>query len=710
MERAALAGDAAPLWRRAVGRATVRGARRTRMEWRRFSEAPMASHIRDKSAEDPAAGGNEPEPTTADPPAAPDDADPDADRRPLRATDPATTAATAGTVAISDWRLLRWMFAFLRPVTGTAFLACVFLAAWIGAEILTVRQTAHAVNTIELVRTQTTPPNVGFWRWLGGAPDAAALQHVVLLLAGFSLAMAVLSYLREVTNMKLSMYKVFYIREAVYDQLQRVGLRFHDRVSTGELINRALSDLQNVRAFINTAVLLTLEIGLIVGGYFVLLLTRAPLAAVLALVPLPFWVWYTIRFTRRIRPAQEAVMRVGDRNIQMLAENVSGVHVVRAFATEADEIRRYGRNCDRFLKRVLDRIRMYADYIPVIRAVSMASHLALFFLAGTLIIKRVLQPGDILMLGSAMGAILGRLQQVATISEQYQNALVSARRLHEVLHAPPTVAPRPDAAALPPGRGAVRFEHVTFGYDPARPVLHDLDFAVPAGALVAVVGPTGAGKTTLVQLLARFYDPQAGRILIDGVDVRNATLDSLRAQIAFVFQETYLFSDTVAANVAYGRPRVARTVIDEAVRMAQAAEFVADLPRGYDTVLGERGTTLSGGQRQRLAIARALAAGPRILILDDATASVDPETEELIHGAMRQVMRELTVFVIAHRLNTVRNADLVLVLENGRLTQLGTHAELLAADGHYRDIAAVQLYSDEERAAFRRRAGQEAPR
>jgi ATP-binding cassette subfamily B protein len=392
-----------------------------------------------------------------------------------------------------------------------------------------------------------------------------------------------------------------------------------------------------------------------------------------------------------MRPAQEAVMRVGDRNISMIAENVSGVHVVKAFATEADEIRRYGKNCDRFLKRVLDRIRMYANYIPVIRGISMASHLALFFLAGALIIKRVLQPGDILMLGSAMGAILGRLQQVATITEQYQNAIVSGRRLYEVLHAPATVELRPSAQPLPPGRGAVRFEHVTFGYHPTRPVLHDLSFDVAAGQVVALVGPTGAGKTTLVQLLARFYDPQVGRILIDGIDIRDVTLDSLRAQIAFVFQETYLFSDTVAANIAYGRPGVARGTIEEAAQMAQAAEFVDTLPKGYQTILGERGATLSGGQRQRLAIARALAAGPRILILDDATASVDPETEELIHDAMRTVMKELTVFVIAHRLNTVRTADVVLVLEHGRLTQMGTHNELLAADGHYREIAAVQL-------------------
>jgi len=599
--------------------------------------------------------------------------------------------------ALTDRYLLLWMFRFLWPVVGVAVTACVCLVLWIGAEILTVRQTAAAINAIELVRVRQTTDPPGFWAWLRGeTAEAVGLERVVLVLAGLSGAMAVLTYLREVVNTRLSMYKVFYIREAVYDQLQRVGLPFHDRVSTGELINRALSDLQNVRAFINTAVLTTLEIVLIVGGYIVLLLTRTPWAALLALAPLPVWLWYTVRFSRRLRPAQEAVMRVGDRNVALLTENVAGVHVVRAFAAEPQEIARYNRNCDRFLRRVLRRIRLFADYLPVVRGISMAAHLALFLLAGVLIIKRVLQPGDILMLGAAMGAILGRLQQVAGINEQYQNALVSARRLHEVLAARPAVPEAPDACPLPPGPGAVRFEHVTFGYDPARPVLHDISFEVPAGRTVALVGPTGAGKTTLVHLLGRFYDPQAGRILVDGTDIRTVTLASLRTQIAFVFQDTYLFSDSVAANIAYGRPGATAADVEGASRTAQAHEFVAELPRGYETVLGERGASLSGGQRQRLAIARALYSRPRILVLDDATAAVDPETEDRIHSGLRAALRDVTVFVIAHRLNTVKHADLVLVLEAGRLVQCGTHDELLQTEGYYRDIAAVQLHPDEE--------------
>jgi len=259
------------------------------------------------------------------------------------------------------------------------------------------------------------------------------------------------------------------------------------------------------------------------------------------------------------------------------------------------------------------------------------------------------------------------------------------------------VAETHGAKPLPSGTGSVRFEHVTFGYAPDKPVLREIDFEAKGNSIVAIVGPTGAGKSTLMSLIARFYDPQRGRITIDGQDIRDTTLASLRTQVAFVFQETYLFSDTVAANIAYGRPGITPGEIEAAARLAQAHEFIETMPRGYDTVLAERGSSLSGGQKQRLAIARAILTNPRILILDDATAAVDPETEDMIRRAMRFVMHGRTTFVIAHRISTVKQADLVLVVEQGRITQAGTHDELMQKDGHYAEIAAVQLYGDEER-------------
>lgn len=587
------------------------------------------------------------------------------------------------------------MFGFLKPVKRLVVVACLFLTLWTAAEVVTVRITADAVNQIKDFQFADVEDVGGFWSWLiGGSIEARTLRWFVLLLAMVTVGMGVVGYLREVASSRLSMTMVYYIREAVYDKLQRVGLGFHDSVSTGELINRALTDLQHVRMFVNNSLLLTLEIVLIVGGYEILLMLRSPWVAGLALTPIPIWVWYILRFSKKAQPALQATLESNDQNVSLITENIAGVHVVKAFATEQQEIAKYDQSCDDFLGKVLHRIRLFANFMPIMRGISTAAHLTLFLAAGILIIKGQLQAGDILMLGAAMGAILGRLQQVAMINEQYQHAIVSAKRLREILAADATAPETLDAPPLPDGPGAVRFENVTFGYDADNLVIRDVSFEVPGGSVVAIVGPTGAGKTTLVSLLSRFYDPLQGRILIDGVDIRDVSLDSLRTNVSYVFQETYLFSASVQANIAFGRPGASMDEVEEAARLAQAHDFVQDLPKGYDTTLGERGTTLSGGQRQRLAIARAIFANPRVLVLDDATAAVDPDTEQEIRKALGGVMASRTTFIIAHRISTVRNADVVLVLEDGQLTQMGTHDELLTQEGHYRQIVNLQLFGD----------------
>lgn len=592
--------------------------------------------------------------------------------------------------------LFFWMFRFLKPVKGVVFFACLWLTLGVTVEILTAKSIERAVNRIQSLAVASSSQGFWQWFWRDASAGAQSFRNVMLILCGLMLATLVLRYLKEVANTKMSMHMVYYIREAIYDKLQRVGFAFHDALSSGQLINRALSDLQNVRAFIQTAVLTTLDIVLAVGGYIILMITINPWLALLSLLPLPIWTYYILRFSRVVQPAAKSVMESEDKNVSLITEAIAGVHVIKAFATEKQETQKYDGNLETYLGRTLKRIRLFADFTPVIRTIAMASYLTLFLVAGILMIEGKVQAGGFLILGGAMGAILSRLQQVSTINEQYQNAMVSSRRLYEVLTAPPTVPEKEDAKTLPAGKGAVRFENVTFGYDPEKPVLHDISFDVPGGSIVAIVGPTGAGKSTLVNLITRFYDPQQGRILVDGIDVRDLSLSSLRSQVSFVFQETYLFSDTAAGNIAYGRPHITPEEIEAAARLAQAHEFIEALPGGYQTMLGERGSSLSGGQKQRLAIARAILTNPRILVLDDATAAIDPETEDLIRKGMRLVMKGRTTFVIAHRISTVKQADLVIVLEAGRITQMGTHDQLMAEEGHYRDIANVQLYGDED--------------
>lgn len=607
--------------------------------------------------------------------------------------------------SVSNRRLLFWMFRFLRPVRGLAVLSCLYLTVALGAEIFTLRLTGETINHIKNISMHdpTQAAGLGLWQWFFSYTnkDANELRALLTLLGIAVAGMAVLRYMREVQNNRFSMSMVFYIREAVYDKIQRVGFGFHDAISSGQLINRALSDLNNVRTFIQTSLLMTLEIILAVSGYMLLILQMSPWLALLAVVPLPIWLAYILRFSKKVQPAAKAVLESEDRTIQVLTENIAGVHVVKAFATEQQEIDKFRAATDSFQRRVLARVRMFANFQPIIRSIASASHLSLFFVAGTIIILNHhrgeihMSVGDLMILGGAMGAILARLQQVATINEQYQNAIVSARRLYEVLDAKPTVPEKPDAIALPPqGIGKVDFDNVCFGYGEGKDVLRDLCFSIPGGKIVAIVGPTGAGKSSMVNLIARFYDPRTGAIRIDGVDLRDLKLSDLRSRVSFVFQETYLFSDTVAANIAYGRPGITQGEIEAAARLAQAHEFIVAMPQGYDTLLGERGTNLSGGQRQRLAIARAIVTNPRILILDDATAAIDPETEDLIRRGMRLTLFGRTTFLIAHRISTVKSADLVLVLEHGRITQIGTHEQLMTTDGHYRDVALAQLSDD----------------
>ncbi len=613
---------------------------------------------------------------------------------------PKAAAGAASGSEATNWQLLVRMFRFLAPVKWTAIGCGVLIVAWVVLQTNQDNLNRLIINTVQDVLQKhyqgADTAQQSIWEEFRSGPLRRILD-MVLILGALVVLNGIGAYFRWVSNMKLTMDMVYHMRAAVYDRLQRVGFAFHDEHSSGQLINRALSDLQNVRQFLQMSMVGAIEIGSFVIGYNLLMLVVNPWVALLACVPIPFWIWYIMRYSKKMQPAQRAQMQAGDELVTVFTENIAGVNVVKAFATQATEIAKYNASADSYLGKVMRVVNLQRNFTPTIRGIASASHLSLFALGATLVVWGKLKVGDLLLFGTAMGTILGRLQMIPQISDQYQRAIVSARRFFEVLDAPTTLPEAEHAPELPPGPGAVEFNFVTFGYDAVKPVVRDIAFDVDGGSVVALVGPTGSGKSTIVQLLARFYDPQSGQILIDGVDIRKVTLRSLRGAIGFVFQETFLFSDTVANNIRYGQPAATLADVEAAARIAQAHEFITDMPRGYDTMLGERGASLSGGQRQRLAIARAIISNPRILVLDDALAAVDPETEHLISRALELVMVDRTVFIIAHRLSTVKAADVVIVLENGRITQAGTHQELIREPGHYRQIAEVQLaYREQE--------------
>lgn len=593
---------------------------------------------------------------------------------------------------VDSLKLLARMLKFLKPVRKIAVMAALVIVIRSLMEVLAVYFLSPAVTAIASKLTEGGDQSGGFWQWVTGPSDSARdLRSVLFLMALSQIGLGIAIYLRSVWDTKLSMNVVYHIRAAVYDRLQRAHFAYHDRMSSGPLINRAINDLQAVRVFVNMSVLSTLDILTTLSFYFGLLWLRSPGLMFAALIPIPFWSFVILWFSRRAQPLCRRQQMANDRLMTVLSENLSGIHVVKAFATEQQEITNYGRLNGRLLAKLLKTVQLQAVLTPSLKLIAAAAHTLLFVFAAWNVRNGRLNIGDIMILGAAMGAILMKLQQINAIVEAYQKAIVSSRRLFEILDLPDVLSEQ----KFTPAReyrfitGEIDFRNVSFSYGSTR-VLEGINVKIPGGKVTAIVGPTGSGKTTLAGLIGRFYDPDQGAIYIDGQDVRLMDLRQLRRLVGYVFQETFLFSSTVRDNIRYGRSDVSDEMVRQAARIAMADEFIEKLPQGYDTLIGERGVALSGGQRQRLALARALVYDPAILILDDATAALDAATEELIHQRLDSVFKGRTVLLIANRLTSVKDADYVLVLENGRLTQKGTHEELLRSDGHYRDIVRIQ--------------------
>jgi len=465
------------------------------------------------------------------------------------------------------------------------------------------------------------------------------------------------------------------LRTAMYAKLLRLSFGFYDRNQTGQLMSRATVDLQGVRFFLGYGLIFFFQnLFTIVGVGIVIFLISWELALVtIAIVPLLVVVAY--RYSHVSHPLLRDVQQKMADVATVAEENIVGVHVVKSFAQEEAEQEKFELRSERVFDLSVQANRQRAFYIPLLSFLPLLAQAAILLFGGRMVADGSLDVASFVRFNLFLAMLVVPLRSLGMWIGQAQRATASGERIFQVIDEPEDIGDEPGAPGLPPGPGRVVFEHATFGYDPERPVVRDADLALEAGKVVALIGHTGSGKTTLASLVPRFYDVQQGRVTIDGVDVREVTLESLRREIGVIAQDPFLFSASVRENIAFGRPDASDDQIEQAARLAQAHDFIERLPDGYETVIGERGITLSGGQRQRIAIARALVVDPRVLILDDATASVDATTEARIREGLREAMRDRTTIIIAHRLSTIALADEVVVLEDGRVTFHGPQAE-----------------------------------
>jgi ABC-type multidrug transport system fused ATPase/permease subunit len=561
------------------------------------------------------------------------------------------------------WRLL----GFLRPYRRGVAVSFALAAAAMGTAVLVPYLVGVTVDDIRQ----------------GGAelwPLAAAVAGAGVLRLAFSVS-------RRLVAGKVSLGVEYDLRNRMYEHLHSLELAFFDGQQTGQLMSRSTVDLQAVRFFLGYGLIFILQSALTILIAAGVMLAVDPRLAAVSLAPMPFVIWVAFRYGRRNRPAtQEVQQRIAELTADA-EENISGVRVVKAFAQEERQLHRFSRSVGRVFDQSMVSTRLRAFYSPFIAFLPQLGLAALLLVGGRQAIQGELTVGEFVAFYGYVLLLTGPMRMLGIALGMAQRAVASGARVFEILDTEPTLTAPIDAPGLPSGGGRVQLRGVTFGYGDGEPVLRDVDLEVEPGRTVALVGPTGSGKTTLVMLIPRLYDVDEGAVLVDGADVRSVDPASLRREVAVVSDDAFLFSATLRDNIAYARPDASAEEVAAASERAGLTEVLEDLPEGLDTLVGERGHTLSGGQRQRVAIARALLAQPRILILDDATSSVDATTESRIKAALAEVMEGRTTFVIAHRLSTIALADDVVVLEEGRLAARGSHAQLLDDSPLYREIA-----------------------
>jgi ATP-binding cassette subfamily B protein len=526
--------------------------------------------------------------------------------------------------------------------------------------------------------------------------EVSALVILGLILLAASVTRGFVDFARTYCTDSLSQIVAYDVRSAMYDKLQHMSFAYHDKEHTGNLMSKVTSDVEAIRRYVNMGMVRGLEVPLRVIAIVTLMITVNWQLTLLSLVFLPFLVVKSSFVIVRLRAMWLHVQEVMGELVTILQENLSGIHVVKAFASEEYEKNKYAIKAEELRREYYGNERLQQSTTAWLTLYfTLALGLVLWF-GGMELMRGDLDPGGFAAFLLLMNQLTFPIRMTPQIIGSYSRAISSGRRIFEVLDAQSPVVENPDAAEMPRSQGHVRFEDVSFSYDPRIPALKHIDVSAAPGSITAILGAPGSGKTTIINLLPRFYEVTQGRISIDNQDIRDVTLSSLRRNVGIVQQDIFLFNATIQDNIAYGVSSASKEDVIAAAKVAQLHDHIMSLPHGYDTWVGERGTTLSGGQRQRLSIARTVLIDPPVLILDDSTSSVDVETERQIHQAMTDVMKGRTTFVIAHRLSSVRNADHILVLKDGDIAEQGSHTELMARDGTYREIFDLQLRPQEE--------------
>jgi ATP-binding cassette, subfamily B, multidrug efflux pump len=575
----------------------------------------------------------------------------------------------------SLWRLR----SFLRPYWKQTLFSLLALVSLTGANLVVPAVIREVIDT-GLVRL-----------------DVLFMVNAALLLLAIGILHAVLVYIQRYLSEWVAHHVGYDLRNRLYGHIQNLPFSYHDHAQTGQLISRCIEDVRSIERFTGFAVVELIRVTLLLLGVTVILFIYSPRLAIIALLPMLPLVLVTTNFGRRIGALFLAVDHALGEVSSRLQENVLGVQVVRAFARESYENSRFEKANRTLYNARVTVIGEWSKVMPTTHLLISLGTILILWFGGQMVIAGQMTIGEVVAFNSYMLMLANPTQQLTWLVNAAGEAVAGVQRAFDVLDVQPEIQSPPDAVILPTLQGTVEFQDVSFRYaNETRAALHDINLVVEPNQVVALIGPTGSGKTSLINLIPRFYDATTGKVCVDGYDVRRVDLDSLRRQTGIVLQTSLLFSATLRENIAYGRPDAPLDEIIAAAQASAAHEFIESLPEGYDTMVGERGVTLSGGQRQRVAIARALLMDPRILILDDSTSSVDTRTERLIQQALENLMEGRTTFVIAHRLSTVRRADLILVMDRGRIVERGTHRELVNAGGLYQQIYELQL-RDQER-------------